>query len=61
MNGIDLFAIVQSVETLYNPSCSSIDKEQASQILATISSSDHAYSIAISIMESKDPCTLSLP
>ena len=55
MNDLDLSSIVQSVETLYNPSCSSIDKNQASQLLSTLTNSEHSRYVAMSIMESKDP------
>lgn len=56
MNEIDISRIVQSVETLYNPSCSSIEKNQASQLLSTITTSNNSRFVATSIMESKDPC-----
>ena len=55
MSSFDLSRIVQSVETLYNPSCSSVDKREASQLLSTLSNSENARFIAMSLMESKDP------
>ena len=55
MSDFDLSRIVQSVETLYNPSCSSMEKKEASQLLSTLSNSENARFIAMSLMESWDP------
>ena len=57
MSDIELSRIVRSVETLYNPSSSSLAKREASQVLSTLSNSENAQFIAMSLMESRDPGT----